>query len=151
MIFVTIRLWIVKTQRRKPLLVIKNRIHELRNARGLTIEELAERADLSPSYISLMANGSRNISLKNLEKLATALRCTPEDLIGTAASTNSDILDIWASIPPERRDLARQVLESFSHRSQVNTPDNFSGVDSHTGRLDSVQAAKRIRNPRKKN
>ena len=93
--------------------MIKNRINEIRNVKGLTFEELAEKAGLSQGYVHQMASGERNVSLKNLEKLAGALGCRPEDLVGTETPTNSDILNIWASIPSERRDLARQVLESF--------------------------------------
>lgn len=91
----------------------KNRINELRVARGLTFEELAERAGFSQGYVHQMASGERNVSIKNLEKLAAALGCRAEDLIGSGTPTNTDILDIWASIPVERRELARQVLESF--------------------------------------
>jgi transcriptional regulator with XRE-family HTH domain len=93
--------------------MLKNRISELRKAKGIGLEELAERAGLSPGYVSLMASGARNISLKNLEKLATALECHPEELFTTRSDGQNDILDIWASIPPDRRELAKQVLESF--------------------------------------
>ncbi len=60
--------------RRKPPFVLKNRIHELRKARGLTVEELAAQADMSPSYVSLMASGARNISVSNMKKLALAIK-----------------------------------------------------------------------------
>lgn len=93
--------------------MLKNRINEIRAARGLTYEELAEKADMSPSFVSLMARGKRNISLKNLAKLASALDCQPEDLIGVDTPIPADVAAIWASIPVERRDLALHVLKSF--------------------------------------
>ena len=93
--------------------MLKNRITEIRNARGLSIEELAAKADMSPSYVSRMARGERNISLRTLEKLALALDCSPEDLMGGEAPLPHDIADIWAAIPADRRELAKQVLESF--------------------------------------
>lgn len=93
--------------------MLKNRISEIRKAKGIGLEELADKAGLSPGYVSLMASGARNISLKNLEKLATALECRPEDLFTDRSSGEADILDLWAAIPPERRELAKQVLESF--------------------------------------
>lgn len=105
----------------KPLFVLKNRIHEIRNARGLTVEALSAKSGISPAYISQMARGDRNVSLKNLEKLAQALECRPEDLlIGNVITSNHDILNLWASIPAERRDLARQVLESFTANGPVD-------------------------------
>lgn len=93
----------------------QNRIEEVRKARGLTLEELAEKAGFSIPYVWQMARGVRNVSLKNLERLATALDCRPEDLLSTSTGTNTDILNVWASIPPERRDLALTVLQSFTN------------------------------------
>jgi transcriptional regulator with XRE-family HTH domain len=92
---------------------MKNRINEIRDERGLSYEDLAEMTGLSPSYVSLMSRGKRNISLKNLEKLAAALQCSPMDLIGDEPPIAADIAEIWAAIPADRRELARQVLESF--------------------------------------
>ena len=102
--------------------MLKNRISEIRNARGLSIEELAAKADLSPSYISRMSRGERNISLRNLEKLATALECSPEDLMGGELHAPTDIADIWAAIPVERRELAKSVLESFVSKGVDENP-----------------------------
>jgi transcriptional regulator with XRE-family HTH domain len=70
------------SQQHRDIVAPKNRIQEYRKARGLSAEELAELAELSPSFISLMERGLRNLSLKNLQKLAEALGCTPQDLIG---------------------------------------------------------------------
>jgi transcriptional regulator with XRE-family HTH domain len=112
--------------------MLKNRITEIRNERGLTVEELAAKAELSPSFVSLLARGKRNISLKNLEKLAAALDCRPEVLIGAETEAMSDITALWAAIPPDRRELAKQVLESFistSRSSGVDAEVN-SGVES---------------------
>lgn len=108
--------------RKSQQMALRNRITELRNERGMTVEELAAAADMSPSFVSLLARGKRNVSLRNLEKLATALGCQPEDLIGVQTAINAEIADIWASIPPERRELARQVLQSFTNRP-VDNPD----------------------------
>ena len=49
------------------------RIRELRLKAGLTQEQLAERADLHPTYLGGVERGERNLSLKNLDKLARAL------------------------------------------------------------------------------
>jgi transcriptional regulator with XRE-family HTH domain len=102
-----------KTVRDYAPLMAKNRIAEIREAKGLKVKELAAMAGFSAPYVSQMELGIRNISLKNLEKLATALECQPEDLLPISGGTGVDILNIWAAIPPDRRELARQVLESF--------------------------------------
>lgn len=97
--------------------MLKNRITEIRKAKKIGLEELAEKAGLSAGYVSLMASGGRNISLKNLAKLAKALDCEPQDLISNAESNETTLLNLWASIPAERRDLALQVLQSFASTS----------------------------------
>jgi transcriptional regulator with XRE-family HTH domain len=58
-----------------------NRIEELREDKGLTIEQLSEKTGISVSYLSRMANGKRNLSVKNINKIAAALDVTPKDLL----------------------------------------------------------------------
>lgn len=64
-----------------PIMPMPNRIAELRKAKDVTIEELAERTGISVSYLSRMATGGRNVSLKNLSKIAEALNVLPSDLL----------------------------------------------------------------------
>lgn len=47
-----------------------------RHKRGLTQEELAERAGLSQTYIAEVELGKRNISVVNVERLTSALGIT---------------------------------------------------------------------------
>ncbi len=47
-----------------------------RIALELTQEELAERADLHRTYIADIERGTRNLSLRNIERLADALECS---------------------------------------------------------------------------
>ncbi|KQY91217.1 transcriptional regulator [Paenibacillus sp. Root52] len=49
------------------------RIRDLRKSRDLSQEALAENAGFNPSYIGFIERAERNISLKNLERIATAL------------------------------------------------------------------------------
>ena len=49
------------------------RLRELRQASGLSQEELAFRAGLHRTYVSSAERGQRNVALVNLEKLAQAL------------------------------------------------------------------------------
>ena len=59
-----------------------NRIRELRQAKGISQEELAEKAGLDRTYISSVERGKRNISLLNIERLAKALGVKPRQLFG---------------------------------------------------------------------
>jgi transcriptional regulator with XRE-family HTH domain len=56
------------------------RLRELRQARGLSQEELAFRAGLHRTYVSSAERGERNVSLVNLERLANALGVHIRDL-----------------------------------------------------------------------
>ncbi|KAF1296054.1 hypothetical protein BAU15_12290 [Enterococcus sp. JM4C] len=48
-------------------------IHELREKKGITQQELAEQSNLSLPFISLIENSKRNVSLETLLKLLAAL------------------------------------------------------------------------------
>jgi len=56
------------------------RIKELRSAKGITQEDLAELTGLSRQYIGDVERGTRNISLANIEKIATAFQITLAEL-----------------------------------------------------------------------
>src|ERR1700759_4909130 len=56
----------------------------LRNLRfrlGISQEELANRADLHRTYIAGVEGGTRNITLKSIHKLASALEVSIPDLL----------------------------------------------------------------------
>ncbi len=56
-------------------------IRRLREERGLTQEKLAALADLHRAYIGQIERGEKNIGLKNLEKIAKALKVQAKDLL----------------------------------------------------------------------
>lgn len=51
-----------------------DRLREWRQGRGLLQEELALRSGLHRTYVSSAERGQRNVGLRNVEKLARALR-----------------------------------------------------------------------------
>ncbi len=51
------------------------RLHELREKRGLTLRDLAERAEMSLTYVSDLERGQKVPSLTTLVRLASALDC----------------------------------------------------------------------------
>ena len=55
----------------------------LRRARGLTLEELSELTDISPSYLSRLECGARRLNTDLLSKLSSVLGCEQADLLGT--------------------------------------------------------------------
>ena len=51
-------------------------MRELRQAKGLSQEALAENCDLDRTYISGIERGRRNVSLENIGTIARALNVT---------------------------------------------------------------------------
>jgi len=61
----------------------KNQIKEMRQNRGLTLEELSEKSSYSTSYISRLESGKRRLSTVVAERLATSLSCTAAEIMLT--------------------------------------------------------------------
>ena len=57
------------------------RVRELRLAKDISQEDLAEKAGLDRTYVSSIERGKRNISLLNIERLAKALGVKPHQLL----------------------------------------------------------------------
>jgi transcriptional regulator with XRE-family HTH domain len=58
-----------------------SRVRELRQELGLSQEAFAEACDLDRTYIGSVERGERNISLKNIERISTALGITVAELM----------------------------------------------------------------------
>ncbi|MFZ4414731.1 MAG: helix-turn-helix domain-containing protein [Bacteroidales bacterium] len=52
---------------------VGNRIRELRKIKGLSQETLAGLAEIDRTYMTSVENGKRNISIVNIERIASAL------------------------------------------------------------------------------
>ena len=87
-----------------------NQIAAVRKRVGLKIEELAERAGLSTTYVWRMERGERNVSLKNLQKLADALGVAPSDLIESKPVADVPILSSVSAGMMARDDVQQDVV-----------------------------------------
>lgn len=58
-----------------------NNVRQIRQEKKLSQEELAFACNLHRTYISDIERGRRNISIDNIEKIATALEILPSELL----------------------------------------------------------------------
>lgn len=70
--------------------VVRQRLRSLRLARGWTLDDLAERAAVSPSTLSRLETGDRRLALDLLVALARALGTTIDELVATG--TDDDVV-----------------------------------------------------------
>ena len=56
-------------------------VRELRNKKGYTQEQFAEKADLHRTYIGMIERAEKNITLINIEKIAKALDINIKQLL----------------------------------------------------------------------
>ena len=71
------------------------RVRKVRLLRGLTQEQLAERADVVNSYSGVIERGEKKASINTLVKIANALNCSVDYLLGDSlVSGNDRIFDV---------------------------------------------------------
>jgi transcriptional regulator with XRE-family HTH domain len=64
--------------------IFARNLRSLRTEAGLSQEELADLAGLHRTYVGSVERGERNISLRNVEKLAKVLKVDPSELLREA-------------------------------------------------------------------
>jgi transcriptional regulator with XRE-family HTH domain len=60
---------------------VRLRLRELRTQHGLTLEEVATRADIDVSTLSRLESGKRRLALDHLPRLASALSVSTDELL----------------------------------------------------------------------
>ena len=94
-------------------------VRRRREALGLTLEALAEAAQLTPNYIGTIENGKRDPSLSTVLSLARGLRIIPAEFFGgleelsPAASEAGRLFD---GSPPEVQEAVLEILRAFNKK-----------------------------------
>jgi transcriptional regulator with XRE-family HTH domain len=73
--------------------LIGERIRFIRKQKGLTQEELADKAQLMYQYIGAVERGTRNISIDSLEKIITALDVGYDQIFAFGSTLDLTIRD----------------------------------------------------------
>ena len=77
-----------QNQERRAQLLFAANMRRIRLQEALTQEKIAEFAELHPNYISSVERGERNISIRNIDRIAGALGVEMVDLVAEAKSTS---------------------------------------------------------------
>lgn len=102
--------------------LMKNRIAEIRMARGLTLQEIAERAGTTNQQISHLEKGRRKLSYEWMERLAAVFACHPLELLASPPATGDthkmvlssrerELLDLFRSLGAEEQDTLLAVVQ----------------------------------------
>lgn len=115
--------------------LVRKRIRALRLAQGLSLDELATRARLSPSTLSRIETGQRRLALDQLVTLARALDTSLDQLVETAA----DDVVFSPTVDAAHQQLRWPVraapdLTVVRQRMTDPPPDNPSRMRAHPGR-----------------
>ena len=78
---------------------VRRRLREFRSERGLTLQQVAERAHIDVSTLSRLESGKRRLALDHIPLLATALGVTVDELLGDPAARDPRV-----RIEPQRID-----------------------------------------------
>jgi transcriptional regulator with XRE-family HTH domain len=115
--------------------LVRKRIRALRVAQGWSLEELANRANLSQSSLSRIENGQRRLALDQLVILARALDTTLDQLVETPSDdvVISPMIDAAHGVMrwPVKSDPGMTVMR---RRMTEPPPDNPARMRAHPGR-----------------
>ena len=93
---------------------INNQIRDLRIAKKITQQELAERTKLSVPYISQIENSHRNISLETFIKIVQALEISLSDFFIPYSETHdTEMTELLLKIQnyPQHREIVQKVID----------------------------------------
>lgn len=103
-------------------IALGKRIRSERQARGLTQEQLAEKADLSTTYIGFIERGERTMMLNTLTTIANELHVSVDYLLqdivplDNSARTNR-LKQLWSSATPAQQEMILNLIQAV-----LNTP-----------------------------
>ena len=77
--------------------MLNEKMRQLRAERGITQKELARRLGVSPSAVGMYEQGRRVPDSRTLSRIAAALDCSADELLGTDRSAEvGDVIDGFA-------------------------------------------------------
>jgi transcriptional regulator with XRE-family HTH domain len=107
--------------------IFHRRLRAAREMRALSQLELAARARLQQTAVSLYESGGRRPSLRNLRRLSEALEVTSDYLVGRSESPeplpspDEPLFKDFERLTTVDRELARHLIAQLARRSDPNS------------------------------
>lgn len=92
-------------------------IRDWRKKRGLTLARLADRIEMTTSNLSKIERGTQPYTQPVLEALATALNCSPADLIMRPPEARNDLLALVEALEEDQQRQAIAVIKALSSKA----------------------------------
>lgn len=89
-------------------------IREWRQYRGLTLEQMAERLDMTASHFSMLERGQRGYTQETLEAIAETLQTTAASLLMRNPLDEDADWSLWDRAKPGERRLAIELLKTIA-------------------------------------
>jgi transcriptional regulator with XRE-family HTH domain len=70
------------------------RLKDLRQSRALSQEQVANIADVTPAYLGQVERGKKNITVKTLDKVCTALNISLTDFFNTGKEKDKNVDEV---------------------------------------------------------
>ena len=99
----------------KPIRYRRTFIRQWRQHRGLTLQRLADRLDMTPSHFSMLERGLRGYTQSTLEAVASGLQTDVASLLMRDPTDTDAIWSFWEQAKPGQR---KRILEIA--RTMVN-------------------------------
>ena len=98
--------------------IIGKRIQKLRQEKGYTQQQFAEKIHLSANYLSDIERGNSSARLDKLVTIINALECSADDVFTDVIDFGykvriSRLAERLDALPPEEQEKAMAILEAF--------------------------------------
>lgn len=92
---------------------VAKRIKNLREAKNLTQNALANNAGVSPTYIYQLEKGEKSPTVEYLDHICWGLGITIEEFFGTTEKSTKQIYDKLSILTAEQKKLLNEFLNSL--------------------------------------
>ena len=96
-------------------ILLGQRIRHYRHAKKLTQEQLAERVDISPSFLGHIERGSRIASLETVMKFCEVLDVTPNKLLSNVLQPEVELPETITLVPQEFLQEVARLLSQYEN------------------------------------